>query len=377
MRTAATAAIGCAGALALATAMSQGCSPGDCAEKAMCPDDDATGDDGPIPTDATTHDVGSDSMADAGDAGDTSRDATDTTDATDASDSPDDASACTDGFVCVEPVPLGWTGPLALFDQTGTPAPIPPPCPSAFPSVAFDDHGDPDAPAPSCGCSCGAPADAQCSPPQVRMFFGACPGSSACGTYDSSGACAGTLCAAAGSAIATSEPEGGACPPQPATSVPAWAWTRTARACEVASTPVACGAGVCAPAPPFPFASATCIAQSGDTACPMGSAYSQRYVFYAGATDGRGCTPCTCSAPSGIGCSTGAVTFYTQGTPPTCGGSSDAIPTDGLCHAITVSAAGIGTTTSPSPAGGSCTPDGGQPTGTVATTGAETVCCVP
>jgi hypothetical protein len=138
----------------------------------------------------------------------------------------------------------------------------------------------------------------------------------------------------------------------------------------------ACGTGVCAPAPPFPFAPGPCIAQAGDVACPQSSRYSQKHLYYSGAVDGRGCTPCVCDAPTGIRCTTGAVTLYTS-TAPTCGGSSQAVPTDGLCHAVMVSAAGVQTTMPAAPSGGSCAPDGGQPTGLLVPTGAETVCCQP
>jgi hypothetical protein len=136
-----------------------------------------------------------------------------------------------------------------------------------------------------------------------------------------------------------------------------------------------CGTGLCAPVPPSPFAS-LCIAQAGDIACPPSSRYSQKHLYYSGAADGRGCTPCVCGAPAGIACTTGAVAFYTS-SGPTCGGSSEAIPTDGQCHAVTVSAAGVQATTPAVPAGGSCAPDGGQPTGTLVPMGAETVCCQP
>lgn len=178
---------------------------------------------------------------------------------------------CAAVAACVEPAPAGgWTGPAALYAGA---APVPA-CPAPY-TMTLDPGGTDLAagPATCAACTCGPPTGGACTP------------------------------------------AGGAA------TVPAPTFTTTARACAMPpTTATGCPSGVCRPIAPPSFAG-QCIVHTGDQPCP-GPPYTNRHVFQE-ADDTRGCTPCTCSAPTG----------------------------------------------------GACTPSGGKPTGTAAPGRTTTFCC--
>jgi hypothetical protein len=165
-------------------------------------------------------------------------------------------------------------------------------------------------------------------------------------------------------------PVPGKCAPSAATHVPDAGWTASARLCAVSEPSSGrCAAGeVCAPPAPMPFVS--CIAKAELTACPSGP-YTNGRVYYGGATDTRGCTGCSCSAPS-TDCAGGTVTTFnntgcvipahtTWSTPQWCanpGGDRSAVYEGDAV-----------------PSTGPCTPVGGVPTGQFTPTGPTTICC--
>src|ERR1700722_14224121 len=68
--------------------------------------------------------------------------------------------------VCVDAVPSGWSGPVALFDQNGTA----PSCPPSFPTEAYNGMAGLTAPAAVCGCTCPAATGAECGSAGIEFF---------------------------------------------------------------------------------------------------------------------------------------------------------------------------------------------------------------
>jgi hypothetical protein len=116
-----------------------------------------------------------------------------------------------------------------------------------------------------------------------------------------------------------------------------------------------------------PYELATyCIATSDVAPCP--ASYPSARTYYAYATDTRACTPCTCGAPSGVNCA-GSVTVSDE---PGCTHTPAMEPVPSTCiNPLAESAIFSGGT----PSGGSCEPDGGQPTGAYTPSTPTTICC--
>jgi hypothetical protein len=275
------------------------------------------------------------------------------------------------GGVCVDAVPNGWTGPLVLDDDTGSP----PACPSAYPSMAYNGNRSPNAPAAQCGCTCGSVNGATCGAPDVSIYDQSqCQ--SFCNKYSNVSSCQSTSSCNTGSSVrgTPGQASGGSCSKTPSKTVPNWSWGKNGRACGGATLAMGCmGSAVCAPAPSAPFA-AVCIQQTGDVACPGGT-YSQKYVFYGGYTDSRDCTTCNCDQPNGVMCTGGTVTIWDASS---CQGSYATIAVDGSCH----SAGGTTTisvkqATAATASGGSCNKSNGagQPSGQFTPTTPTTLCC--
>jgi hypothetical protein len=85
-----------------------------------------------------------------------------------------------------------------------------------------------------------------------------------------------------------------------------------------------------------------------------------------------GCSPCTCGPASGVDCNANAQ--VTRWSNPPCSQSLGTLsPLPSTTCTTTSGMKGIGLTTMPT--GGSCPPDGGQPTGTVSSQTVTTICC--
>jgi hypothetical protein len=158
---------------------------------------------------------------------------------------------CQPAFACIPAVPAGWTGPTVLFDATsaGAPAPAAAPCPASpqYANDAYDGHASP-FPEGTCSCTCGA-ASATCGGPTVTVYQDSqC--ASACVTVPNVSACAkGCASSTALSAAVTANPapSGGSCPASVVNAIvpwnPATGWTTTGRACGASRT---VGQGGCA-----------------------------------------------------------------------------------------------------------------------------------
>jgi hypothetical protein len=169
------------------------------------------------------------------------------------------------------------------------------------------------------------------------------------------------------------------------TTKPAYSWMTAAIGCAPVSTAApGCGMGaVCVPRTSAPFRSGVyCIQSTGDVSCPVGP-YATKTVYYAGATDGRTCTPCYCN-PAGTCMST-----YTGYTDANCTTASTQLMNRPLPTSFSPSCAVTftGSTTPGSfkvvsetlvSSSLSCVPDnstGGQPVGMVTPSSPTTVCC--
>ncbi|HXU06702.1 MAG TPA: hypothetical protein VN903_37355 [Polyangia bacterium] len=266
-------------------------------------------------------------------------------------------------YACVAAAPSGWSGPVALWEGSGTA----PACPTVFDTMAYAGQGGLTAGNASCSsCSCiGAPCNVY-----IQFFDGATCGA---GTQTYSGNTLGchsppftptfsrAYYSGVQQGITCTTPTGGAI----TRDTPAF--QTTARACSSSTVIVqgGCSAGsVCAPRSTSPYQTALCVYRTGTYPCPTG--YTVGHSYASGATDGRACSACNCTNLncydakvtefSGASC-TGTVGM-TQPLPdmyPACGGA-------------------VGTTRSRR-IQISCS--GGQLTGSVSATNPVTVCCLP
>jgi hypothetical protein len=409
----------------------QGCavvSSNDCAEKASCPDLDATAttdareaapaeastpdpadgdaDDGePAPRDAAalSDDAplggGSDG---AGDAADAARDASDgsrepadsapdvaTPDSGAACDTshPDCSNpSCQPAFACIPGVPSGWLGPVVLFERTGAgaPAPAAPACPATPPyaSDAYDGHANPVSQG-TCGCSCGAAAGV-CTGPTVAIYQDSQCGT-VCITVPNVSTCAkGCPMATAKSASITAapSPSGGSCPASLVSAIAPWSaatdWATTARACGASAASRAvvqggCAASqLCADAPPSTASQAWCVYQSGSLACPAG--YPVDHVYFTGGTDTRACAgTCACGGPTGVSCTIAGVSV--SATSDCAAPATLADTTVGQCNS-NLAATARNVTARVTPSGGRCAPSGNPSVaGGIVPAAPTTVCC--
>jgi hypothetical protein len=136
-----------------------------------------------------------------------------------------------------------------------------------------------------------------------------------------------------------------------------------------------CASGLClSAATPF------CIMQQGEVACPTSGDYPIRRVYYQGMSDGRGCAPCTCSAPVGTTCA------FPPGVPPVfsfpTGGCSVPTgnpyfaPTTPPCTGKLGTVGALELTLEPTITdAGACVAGEAGPTGSLTPTSAATFCC--
>jgi hypothetical protein len=378
----------------VAAVVAAGCGSGDCTETATCAEtaEGGSGSDGSGPDVTLDSPEGSSGSSSGGgpdgsihpDAG---KDAPN-----DAEMLPDvpfvDSSSCPTGSMCVDAVPSGWSGPVLLYDGTGTPPPIPPACPSTYPNDAYDGNAGPGGSPATCGCSCGPVMNASCDSMDLmnlQVFTdGNCQ--TQCGSdigllYTTMGFCTASGCSTgAMSAIITEPSQGtGDCNAIPSTNAPPATWSEVARVCAPTSVGGGCsGSQVCVPNTVSPFLGKVCIVQTGAASCPSGSSYSMAHTFYGAFDDSRGCTTnCTCNVASGITCSGGTAALYPTFMNPACAGTAQDVPVDGQCHSVSFSSYLYGNALSaPTPSGGSCTvATSPTPTGGVSGSMPTTVCC--
>ena len=290
---------------------------------------------------------------------------------------------CTGGFACIPMPPVGWTGPVELWE--GAIPGIPPSCGGAYPSDVYDGNASPTQPPDACSaCACSSASGVVCGAATVTFFDdSACTAPCADAGATSAPLPVGTCvdissytatCTTPSVTTSAPTPSGGACSPSGGTASPTpWTWTRQGRVCGVPtpSSPGGCAAGmVCAPRPAAPFDPTACVVLTGDQVCP--ATFPGKQSYYAGANDARTCTACGCGAPSGAICS-GTVQDSKLSS---CTGGAGAAPAPSACRTLAgnVKAEELAATT---PSGGICAASGGQPTGSVAPTSPTTICCAP
>lgn len=230
-------------------------------------------------------------------------DTTDTeTGTTDPSDTDETTgpAACGGGNVCVEEAPAGWAGPV-VWAETPTTEDAPP-CPAAYPELAFEALDDLQAAPAVCDCECGSAVGASCA--AVILEYHGSDGN--CLTpndeFTMTATCSSAPSGLNGEHWQVDDPgvSGGSCTPSGTTDLPAAGWNSASTVCG-GTRPVAgvCDGGEsCIPAPPEGFEARACVWQTGDLECPSG-AFSDRFVRHTGIDDTRNCQTCTCGSPEG------------------------------------------------------------------------------
>ena len=236
-------------------------------------------------------------------------------------------------------------------------------------------------------CSCGGIEGASCSLPTLRYWIngGSCSGGPStvtapvdteCVTFPGNMTCMNSCINPQASAIGESEIVGQpGCPPAGgAPTLPA-KWGVEERACRSQEVGAGCSAAmVCVAKSPAPYDQAACIFQQGDHDCP--GDWPNAIDVSADGTDTRACTACSC-ATSGTDCVGEKLTVYDDNG---CGNGGSTAPVDitpGTCvlvqdHVDNDSASFRATAATLT---GTCTTQGGEPTGTVEPTGPATFCC--
>jgi hypothetical protein len=293
-------------------------------------------------------------------------------------DNGDDLIDCEDplcsAYTCAPEVPSGWTGPYSAHIAATASS-----CPAAAPTEIFTGfEGNLDAQNPTCSvCSCGPP-NATCSFPNVRFY-----NLSGCG--DLQGIENASVLNGCDSIVGpgtdsdsvrgrdTSSPQGGVggCTPTGVVAtLPPATFDNEMRLCASPMLGAGCGTGSrCIPTPEAPFSDKPCIMKSGDEDCPM-SGYVDKQLVYAGYTEGRVCTMCTCGSAEGVECNATTTVYEDLG----CVGQSHVVPHDESC--VTTNESVLSMSLDIQVAGG-CAEQGGQPDGVATPTGERTVCCVP
>jgi hypothetical protein len=111
---------------------------------------------------------------------------------------------------------------------------------------------------------------------------------------------------------------------------------------------------------------------AGDEACPSGSTYGVRHVYYGEEADDRGCSTCACGAPDGGSCSGSFTTYNATG----CALETTTLPLSAACDAVQIATASVETKVG-APSGGECVASVVTALGGVVPTQPTTVCCLP
>ena len=292
-------------------------------------------------------------------------------------------SDCNSGFQCVPTVPSNWEGYYDINVQ-GTGGGTPPTqlCSSGGSPTrrwASPNHD------PQCSaCGCGNLTGATCAQPTLTCWSNHdCTGA----MYDDTqyvpddGSCSGRSFNGldmGDSCMITAQPleTQGACSTSGgAVTAPMWG-----DAVDVCNTPTGgtggCSAGfVCAARPAVNY-DAVCIRRSGNFSCP--AAWGTKTLSYSSGADNRSCSTCSCTPPSNPCEEPDAIDGeYTLHDTNNCSGTNvsivpnvcqQAFPADASTYSFTLDRL-------PTP-GGSCTANGGQASGAIATSGAYTYCCM-
>lgn len=203
-----------------------------------------------------------------------------------------DAGEC----ACAPAAPGGWLGPTVL--TTGD-SDVAVDCPPGFEAQTPDLHQDLMLECEGCSCTprCGHDLE----------FFDLDTCSSPLGPNDATETCTtGSLPSVTGVQVKstlTCMPS----PEQPAAIAPRWATLAKRCAPQAASCP---GGPTCMRSPAY---GDICIHTEGDVACPAGSDYSHKRLFFGGIDGTHACTPCTCVDGNASPADCGPVRFFSSG----------------------------------------------------------------
>lgn len=274
---------------------------------------------------------------------------------------------------CQAPVPAGWKGPSAVYDDVESTKPTS--CPSSYAQRDFDSlfQGASGAPAT---CDCGTPSitNRKCTSTVVTYSDGACTtGENAIGKV------AGCFVTASDVGIRYKVTAGsfsaGTCGyPNAKTTTPPPTYTKVNAVCTQPTSDVCPMKAECvvAPVPEQPYGH-LCIYKDGNSACPNKDYGNKRFVAHKKITDSRACSACAGTASAGS-CGT---TWGNRASEGLC--TSLPAPTDktvDTCYVYNGSGTVVDTGAM-QPSAGSCTTAGGAPTGTVSVAAADAVtfCC--
>ena len=290
---------------------------------------------------------------------------------------------CQAGYTCVAPAPAGWGGVGWVDAQAAVQCPLP-----FKPATKLFNQSQLSAPPASCTCGCTAPANVSCSMSMSCSAGATCTNSTM--TAVPAGCTTWPDPAPNGTSSCTLTPPaatGGECKPGASAGLTPMQWAPSARGC-MTQTGGACSDVSKQCVAKLAGATGPCIAAVGDLACPLGSPYSKKTLYYDGnATDTRGCNGagCTCGGPQGSTCGCGVgncgVGIHTLNN--CTAGFVKLIPPTGVCTTFSETgnpdsswgALRLGILVASS---GTCPPGGSaSPTGGVTPTGPVTVCCVP
>lgn len=281
---------------------------------------------------------------------------------------------CTVGFTCTDEAPTGWTS-VTLDQGTGAP-PAPTPCIGG--TIAESLFTGPAGPPECSACTCGDLAGTTCKAPGLNCYLG----SSGCnfGQQDwtnnfQNGNCAKPdigfnvllSCRLSGT---TSVDQTGSCPPSTSDFSNKDTWSGWVQACQIQTVGGGCASGTVCVAKPSGTQS-LCIRQDGQQTCPAGW---KTVDAYTDGTDDRTCAACSCTAnPT---CTGGTYQVFDSNNCDPNGGNPITVDNN-TCR--NVSAQLDNNTWSvqknPPTVGGSCTPQGGEPKGSVQPKGPVTFCC--
>lgn len=314
---------------------------------------------------------------------------------------------CMADYECVDPPPTGWGTPgyVALYD--GDSSLMPPDCFPDMPTKGYTGNAalKPQPPMCSaCGCAPATGQDCQLTTDldpfkvgiqAMQVSNAGClmsatqlstltvpdpPWGGAC--YHSEALAGGQLCngAPCNTSVSSSLPSvtGGTClPTGGVASKPTPTWARSALACHGTRQGKGCkNQQVCQPKPKSPFKGHVCVEQPGDVACPTGSAFSNKSVYYAGFDDTRDCSGCNCGPAGGGSCEI-TLSLYSD---PAVGVCTTLVTSfkAGQCKALSGNLGIYGWTDqiTKAPSGGTCAPVApATPIGQVTAKGPTTFCC--
>jgi len=280
------------------------------------------------------------------------------------------SSSCGAGWHCALPAPADWLGPVVVGLGSL-------PCSAAggYPKKELDLHSGILPGTPDCVCECAADSTT-CRASVTNWDNSICDDNPLGGSWLDVGSCVGLDCYSE-TYVGLEVRPSGSCTMQESSSIPTPTWAEDLRVCGGASDLGGCGGGqLCLPEPAAPFPD-TCVYREGSHACP--AEYPVRTVRHQGFDDLRSCSECTCGALSGARCEA-VVDLYSGSGGNDCAtlGANDHVltyPADPFCLGCGGYDGAILRSTAVIDAG-SCSPIGGEPSGSVVETGATTLCCM-